>query len=201
MAFEFDSGPRGGSEYSSFINWHAQGTRDGAYDAKSFSCRDLESGDGEDVTKRMEKGVVVDINKLKTGWCFNEGVKGVSPDWRYNKNIARMENKPDERDDWQRGFMMPIALTKDRLVCWNQASTGVWEAMTRLAEQLAEEQPKNQGLLPVVAFTGTEELKFKKGGTTVPLLTIKKWTEAPPCLLEPIATEPDKIEDDDEEEF
>ena len=77
------------------------------------------------------------------------------------------------------------------------------EAMKRLARQISEESASNAGLLPLVVFADTEDLKFKKGrGTVVPVFTIKKWVEAPPCLqAAAIATEPDDEPEDDDDEF
>lgn len=201
MAFAFDEGPTGSSEFDAYINWHARGTNDGDQDPRTFSIR--EGGDRNDVTAKMKKGVVLDINNLRTGWCHSEGLPGVAPDWRYNSNTARFEPKPDNDRDWKQGFCAPIAISQDDLAAWNQAGAGAWEAMKRLAKQIQEEAPANAGLLPVIVFTDTDELKFKKGGTSVPLFEIKKWVEAPPCLrAAPIATKPEPADEpaDDAEE-
>ena len=76
--YEFDEGTSGAAE-GPFLNWHARETLDGVIGSRSFSVR---TEDGRaDVTDKMKAGVAVDLDSLKTGWCYTTGTPGQSPVW------------------------------------------------------------------------------------------------------------------------
>ena len=182
--FELDLGSDGSS--GPYIAWSARGTQDGIIDPKSFYIRD--GGHKEPID--VSKGMVLDIETLKTGWQRSEGMAGVAPEWRWNPSPAQMMAAPG--DDWKKGMSVKVALGGGRTGTWEQAGAAVWQALVKLAPSL-KAQP-SVGMLPLVKLAGTEAMQFKRGSTIAPILEIAKWVERPDSLKEGaaagIATEP-----------
>lgn len=192
MMFEFDEG--GGDSKGPYISWHVKAREDGTAKAKSFSMKD---GDERiDITDEFKKGVVFDIDNMKTGWSLF-GQNG--SDWRWNQTMARFDPKPDEGDDWKRGVSIPIALSEKETALWQQAGAGTWIAITRLSKLL---QDREGDKLPEVKMIGTEPEKFNGGGSTVcAQFEVAKWVDRPDCLNgsdESMADLADDGDDDDE---
>jgi hypothetical protein len=191
MTYEFDEGSNsGGAAIGPFLNWHAQETRDGIIPSRSFSVRD-ENGDREDVTAKMKKGVVFDLNTLKTGWCFSDGTPGVAPEWVFNDTPARFNvAQPDDRgtERWKKGFSVRVATGKDEAATWSQAGAGAWAGLVHLMK--AVKADGGDGECVVAALSDVETNTFKKGGTSAPIFIVTKWAARPECLVEtPVAEE------------
>ena len=182
--FQLDTGNSGGG--GPFLQWSARGTQDGSVGPKSFYVRD----GGEKVTYDATKGMVLDIEKMKTGWQKSDGIAGVAPEWRWNPAVTQMMMAPG--DEWKRGFSIPVAIGGGETATWEQAGTAAWQALVDLAPQLLL-QP-GAGQLPMVKLTDTKAMQFKRGSTISPVLTIVKWVPRPDCLKDGassgIATEP-----------
>lgn len=192
MAFDFDDGP-GGAE-GPWIAWSARGTQDGEIPAKSFYIRD---GDEKTATKAFAKGVVLDIENMKTGWQKSEGIAGKPPEWQWNDSLTIWRPRPDE--DYKKGFSIRCAITADQSATWEQAGAGAWNAFTGIASDLKTGSQANPGKLPMVKMTDTKLEKFTRGSTVTPVLEIAKWVARPECLTEGFEVEvADEPEEDDE---
>ena len=148
----------------------------------------------------MQKGVAIDLGSLRTGWCFSDGTPGVAPEWIWNDTPARFNvSQPADRgtERWKKGFSVRIALSKSNAVTWSQAGAGSWAGLVNLMREV--KQDGGSGETVVAALSDVEEIKFKKGGTSAPIFTIKKWAPRPECLEEQIVVE--EIVEEVEEEF
>ena len=91
--FALDTGGNGAN--GPFLQWSARGTQDGAINPKSFYIR---SSDGK-TAYDASKGMVLDIEKMKTGWQKSEGIAGVAPEWKWNHSVSQMMQSPGE--EWK----------------------------------------------------------------------------------------------------
>jgi len=172
--FALDTGGNGAN--GPFLQWSARGTQDGAIGPKSFYIRDGSNKTAYDATK----GMVLDIEKMKTGWQKSEGVAGVAPEWKWNPSPAQM--LPPPSDDWKKGFSMNVAIGGGDTATWEQAGTAAWQALTDLAPSLQQQPAPN--MLPLVRLANTKAMQFKRGSTIVPILEVIKWVPRPDCMKE-----------------
>lgn len=181
--FDIDTGNTGSE--GPWIAWSARGTMDGAVPAKSFYLRDEA---GKTPFGGFDKGVVLDIEKMKTGWQRSEGMAGVAPEWKWNPSVAQMAAQPG--DDFKKGFSIPCAIGGGKTATWEQAGAAAWNAFVGIVPAL--QQGPGNGSLPLVKITGTKVQQFKRGSTVEPILEVIKWVPRPDCLKEgtAIATEP-----------
>jgi len=184
MTYEFDEGSNSSeSAVGPFLNWHARETLDGALGSRTFSIRD-ENGDRIDVTAKMKRGVAFDLDTLRTGWCFSDGSPGVAPEWVWNDSPSRF-NAPQPADRgserWKKGFSIRVAIDPDQAATWSQAGAGAWAGLVHLMRAIKEEG--GSGETVVAAMSDVDEIKFKKGSTSSPMFTVKKWAKRPDCLI------------------
>lgn len=173
--FNIDLGGNGGSQ-GPWISWQARESLDGSIPGRSFVLRDE---NGKSVFDGFSKGVVFDLENIKTGWSFSSGAAGQAPEWKWNASLARFEPSPGE--GWKRGFSIPVAISKDETATWEQAQAGAFQAFASLIGQIkAANAPA--GKLPVVKMTGADKLESRNGITHVPVLEIVKWVDRPSCL-------------------
>ena len=193
MTFEFDDGSKTNNDSSTgpYINWHARETRDGAITSRSFSIRD-EDGERIDITDQFKKpGVAIKISDLATGWCYSDGSPGVAPLWDMNDTPAKFK-----------GFIIPVAIKMDGesvAAVWSQAGAGAFEGLKHLMKSLGA--LKGDGEVCLAAMTGVDEITYKKGGTSAPIFTAKKWIEIPDCFKESVAETAPQITEIEEVEF
>lgn len=173
--FALDTGNNGGGN-GPFLQWSARGTQDGIINPKSFYIR---ASDGK-TTYDATKGMVLDIEKMRTGWQKSEGIAGVAPEWKWNPSPSQMMASPGE--DWKKGFSIPVATGGGEVATWEQAGTAAWQALTDLAPHLGQ-QP-TAGQLPLVRLADTKAMQFKRGSTVSPVLEVIKWVPRPDCLKE-----------------
>ena len=191
--FEFDAGSEGGSK-GPFINWHANGRKDGTAAAKTFSLKD--GDEREDVTPKFKKGVIFDIDAMQTGWAY---FTPNGTDWKMNESPARFAKNPG--DGWKKGVSIPVAFAGGETGTWMQAGSGTFLAVAELAKQIKSDRKDDK--LPVVKMNGTFDVDFNGGGsTTCAKLEVAKWVDRPESL-DASADEPviAAAEDDDEDEF
>jgi hypothetical protein len=124
--------------------------------------------------------MVLDIEKMKTGWQKSEGISGVAPEWKWNPSPAQM--LPPPSDDWKKGFSINVAIGGGETATWEQAGTAAWQALTDLAPSL-QQQPA-PGQLPLVRLANTKAMQFKRGSTISPVLEVVKWVPRPDCMKE-----------------
>jgi hypothetical protein len=170
--FQLDTGSSGIG--GPFLQWSARGTQDGSVPPKSFYIRD----GGEKTPYDATKGMVLDIEKMKTGWQKSDGIAGVAPEWSWNPSVTQMKLAPG--DEWKRGFSITVAIGGGETATWEQAGTAAWQALVDLAPQLAQQPGPDQ--LPLVKLTDTKAMQFKRGSTISPVLSIVKWVPRPDCL-------------------
>ena len=185
MTFSFDTG--GGGSEGPWLAWSARGTLDGAIPAKSFYIR--ESSDKTPFGGFSDKGVVMDIHAMKTGWQRSEGVAGQAPDWRWNASVAAFQPAPG--DDFKKGFSIPCAIGMGKTATWEQAGAAVWNAFVALVPAL--QQAPTGDVLPLVRLTGSKLEQYKRGSTVIPVLEVVQWVPRPDCLKPDaarIATDP-----------
>lgn len=173
--FNFDQG--GSGSEGPWIGWAARASHDGSISAKSFFLRD---SDGRTPFSGFEKGVILDITNMKTGWCYSAGVAGQAPDWKWNPSIAHFMEKPG--DDYKKGFQIRCAIGAGKTATWEQSGAGAWNGFTSLVPAL--QQGPGDGKLPMVRMTGTKDEKFARGSTSTPILEVVKWVDRPDCLKE-----------------
>jgi len=181
--YDFDEGSSGSSK-GPFINWHARETMDGEIGSKTFSLRDQDGK--KDINAAFKRGVMFDLDTLKTGWCYTTGIVGVSPEWVWNETPARFGPQPPDRGDdrWKKGFEVRIAVSKDQAATWSQAGAGAWNGLVNMMKAVREDGGGGEGMAAVIKMTGAEKLEFKKGSTVFPVLELKKWADKPDCLIE-----------------
>ena len=167
---EFDSG-NSGSE-GPWINWGAQ--------KEKFTLRDR---DGNQDFGGFVNGVVLDVQKMKTGWCYTSGIVGQAPEWRMNPTLAKFQPSPGE--DYKKGFKIRCAIGGGKTASWDQAGAGAWNAFLALIPAL--QQAPEGDVLPLVRMIGTKAVKFTKGSTVEPVLEVVKWVPRPDCLKEGFA--------------
>ena len=173
--FALDTGNNGGGN-GPFLQWSARGTQDGIINPKSFYIRASDGKTFYDATK----GMVLDIEKMRTGWQMSEGVQGVAPDWKWNPSPAQMMAQPGE--DWKKGFSIVVAIGGGEVATWEQAGVAAWDCLVNLSAAL-QQQPA-LGHLPLVRLADTRPMQFKRGSTIVPILEVIKWVPRPDCLKE-----------------
>lgn len=175
MAFDsFDSGPQGSS--GPWLNWTARGTQDGAIPARSFYVNDKDKVKTK--VGAFEKGVVLDIDNMKTGWQEDSPT---GPKWTLGASPASLPPKPS--DIAKKGFQIPCALSKTDKADWNQAGAGAFGAFADLAPSIVAQVKANPGKLPVVIMKDVKEVRFSNGMTTAqPVLEITRWVDRPDCL-------------------
>lgn len=175
MAFDsFDSGPQGSS--GPWLNWTARGTQCGTIPARSFYVNDKDKV--KTITEAFSHGVVLDIEKMKTGWCEDTPT---GPKWTLGASPSALPVKPS--DTAKKGFNIPCALSPEEKADWNQAGAGAFGAFVDLAPALVEGSKASPGKLPVVKLATVKDVKFSNGMTTAqPVFEILKWADRPPCL-------------------
>jgi len=213
MTYDFDDGSKTNNDSSTgpYINWHARETRDGAITSRSFSIRD-EDGERIDITDQFKKpGVAIKISDLATGWCYSDGSPGVAPLWDMNDTPAKFKPQPEDRGDerWKKGFIIPIAVKIDGesvAAVWSQAGAGAFEGLKSLMKSMKKldydmEVDAGDGEVFLAAMTGVDEITYKKGGTSAPIFTAKKWIKIPDCFKESAAETVPEITEIEEVEF
>lgn len=173
--FALDTGNNGGGN-GPFLQWSARGTQDGIINPKSFYIRASDGKTFYDATK----GMVLDIEKMRTGWQMSEGVQGVAPEWKWNPSPAQMMASPGE--DWKKGFSIAVAIGGGEVATWEQAGTAAWQCLTDLSAALQQQPAVN--MLPLVRLADSRPMQFKRGSTIVPILEVIKWVPRPDCLKE-----------------
>ena len=167
----FDTGNTGSE--GPYLNWGAQ--------KEKFTLRM-----SKDETVNFDgfaSGVVLDVQKMKTGWCYTSGLPGQAPIWQMNPTLAAFLPSPSE--EYKKGFKMRVAIGGGKTAAWDQAGAGAWNAFVALVPQL-QKAPEGD-VLPLVRMTGTKSVKFTKGSTTEPVLEVVKWVPRPDCLKEGFA--------------
>lgn len=177
----FDPGPSGA--LGPWLIWSAQ--------TRGFTLR---VGGDKTPFDGFDRGVVLDVETMKTGWQRGDGTPGVAPEWLWNESLERFAPRPGE--EWKQGFHLACALGEGRTAVWEQAGPSAWNGILGLVPALRA-QPA-EGALPLVRLTGTREKKFAKGKSVIPVLEVVKWVARPACLMEgeaPPAPSPDPTAD------
>lgn len=184
---QFDDGESGSGGGKTFVNWHAQQTKDKQIDAESFSMRD-EDKNRIDITPIFKKGVAFDVEGLETGWTFSTGTPGVSPEWVMNQSIHKIEPEPPAINNvrWKKGFILPLAIDKDTAGVWQQGGAGAWQGLKNLMSAVGDmDKEGHDGEVVVLKMQDeAERISFSKGSTSAPTWKHVKWTKRPACLVD-----------------
>ena len=186
MGMQFDDGESGSGGGKTFVNWHAQQTKDKQIDAESFSMRD-EDKNRIDITPIFKKGVAFDVEGLETGWTFSTGTPGVSPEWVMNQSIHKIEPEPPAINNvrWKKGFILPLAIDKDTAGVWQQGGAGAWQGLKNLMSAIGDmDKEGHDGEVVVLKMQDeAERISFSKWSTSAPTWKHVKWTKRPACLV------------------
>jgi hypothetical protein len=169
---DFDQGT---TSQGPWLGWSARGAQDGSVPPKSFYLRDENGRKPFDMTK----GIILDLDTVKTGWCYSSGIVGQPPEWRWNATVSRFESRPS--DDHKKGFQIRVAVGGGNTATWEDSGAGAWNAFAALAPQLAQGP---EGKLPMIKMTGVKDEKYARGGTSIATLEVVKWVDRPDCLKE-----------------
>ncbi|WP_323008959.1 hypothetical protein [Paracoccus sp. (in: a-proteobacteria)] len=165
----FASFDAGATSQGPWLNWGAQ--------KEKFTIRD--SAGTADFFGFSDKGVILDIDNMQTGWCYTSGLPGQAPQWQMNPSLSQFLPRPG--DEYKKGFKVRCAIGNGATASWDQAGAGAWNAFVALVPAL-QQQPV--GKLPLVRLVGTKNVKFQRGSTTEPVLELVQWVDRPDCLKE-----------------
>lgn len=179
---DIDFGPQGSA--GPFVQWNAKESVDGSFPGRTWTLRTKEE---KLAFKAWEGGVVLDIEAMKTGWCFSTGQAGQAPEWKWNESLSKFGPQPPDRglERWKRGFAIPLAYGrgKDDYAVWEQAQAGSWQAFVALIGIIKAASPKGAaGQLPMLRQIGVEKIESSKGITFAPRFEIVRWVDRPAAL-------------------
>lgn len=121
---------------------------------------------------------VADFANIKTGWLLF--IEGQAPDKVFDKSLT--EHAPRPSDAHKRGFQLRLFSNTHfgGVAELSGASMHLNNAISELYDQYEAAPEAKQGMLPVVAFTGSTPSKDKFGTNYKPNLEIRKWVPRPP---------------------
>ena len=179
----FDMG--GGGSEGPWIGWSARGAQDGSVPAQSFFLRDQNCRRTFDVIKT--DGIVLDLNTIKTGWCYSSGVQGQAPVWQWNPSVSHFTAKPADPAhgaSFKKGFSVRCAIGDGQTATWEDSGAGAWNSFTALVPAL-QQAPDDK--LPLIRMTGAEVERFARGTTSRANLEVIQWVDRPDCLKTGVA--------------
>lgn len=184
---DFDAGSTSGAT-GPFLNWTPKGREDGTVERNSwYVSRKDEDGNKsiDDVTAKVKKGVIFDVESLMTGW----GISGESaPEFQWNSSISKFQPQPAPRmeggklKNWGQAVSASFALSKDEAVLWQQYGPSAFETLKSIMAAVNPHLEK--GKLPVVKMTGHERMVFKKGSGGYATFEFVKNVERPDVLTQ-----------------
>ncbi len=131
--------------------------------------------DGEAETEVEKPTFVADFDNIKTGWMLF--MEGQAPDRVFDESLSSPAPKPS--DTHKRGFL--VRLYSDQsfkgVVELSGTSMHLCNAINEVYEAYSND--KQEGKLPVVAFTGSTPMKDKFGTNYKPNFEIVKWVDRP----------------------
>lgn len=160
------------SMHDGYMSFKPKGTQDMEIPPASFMVK-LKDGSKKVVSAitKKDKGVVLDIHNMKTGWHkFDNG----RPVWVFNDDLKNWKPRPD--DEYKQGVSIPVAVGEDKMFYWTQSGLSVIECFKHLSGQI---NGKPSDKLPKVFMEKAEPLTFKNGGTVVPKLKVIEWVQRP----------------------
>jgi hypothetical protein len=161
-----------------WLSWHPRASQDGMRNPTSWKLR---QADGEQVTTDApQRGFIIDLEAIRTGWESSSGRPGIPPERRWNADPARYDPQPGP--DWKRAFSVPIALGNEQGAVWEQAALAGRIALDDLRKAIEADPHEHPGLLPLVRCTGNRRVQTRAGATVVPELKIERWVPRPAVL-------------------
>lgn len=183
--FDIDLGSTGSGSSGPWLNWHSQESKCGTYKRCSWSIRDSE---GKKPFGAFEKGLIWDIDALKTGWGMSTGQQGVPPEYQWNPSISQFlpQPAPINNNKWGRALQIPMISQNGNTVTWEQASAGAWSGLESVIPALRQRQGSK---LPMIKFSGFKTIQAKNA-YNAPVFEVVEWVDRPEGLQATIATEP-----------
>jgi len=131
---------------------------------------------------------VADFPNIKTGWLFFK--VGSAPERVWDKSLSEPAEKPggtfvddkgNTRDCFSRGFSLRCFSPESFKGMAELSSNGmhICNAINDLYVQYEAGLAANANMLPVVSYTGYEEMKDKRGTNFKPQFKIEKWIPRP----------------------
>lgn len=120
---------------------------------------------------------IADFLNIKTGWFLF--LEGQAPDKVLDKTLSEQAPKPG--DAHKRGFCLRLFSNQyfGGIVELSGASMHLNSAISALYDLYDTAPESKQGMLPVVAFTGSTPSKDKFGTNYKPNFSIQKWVPRP----------------------
>lgn len=147
---------------------------------------------GEDGEIEVQSPVfVADLANVATGWLrFREGQ---APERCMDPSLDRPAPSPGE--GFRRGFVMAAYSSKyfGGVAEFSSASIHVGNAIRELYQLFEKERASHPGQLPVVACTGCEEMRDRRGSNFKPQMQIAKWVDRPAELPDASPVDPADI--------
>lgn len=172
-----------------FLNWKPEG--DGVYGIphQSFALKGHWPQDKK-YANAVGPYMVFDVFNIRVGWTVfttsRQWVYGDRGSLQYPPKPAATGAKDDKGNDiwWRPGFVVPAIVTlageqSQRPCVWNQDGRGASFGFEGLMRLMAEANPSDRNMLPVIQLVGSETLppKGSKGKTTFgPKFQVVQWT-------------------------
>ena len=120
---------------------------------------------------------VADFSSIKTGWLLF--LEGQAPDNTWDADLSNPAPKPSDKH--KRGFKLRLFSGQHfgGVVELSSSSMHLCASINDLYTQYEAGAASNQGMLPVVKYTGSTPMKDKMGTNYKPNFVIEKWVPRP----------------------
>ena len=125
---------------------------------------------------------IFDLANIQTGWgIFKEGA---APEWIMDPSLDKQATKPQDGQDWRRGFKLKLFSESafDGVREFATTAVGAVRGILELYDQYEAEAEQHFNQVPVVQFVGSTAARIGKGNTHIPNFKIVKWTDRPAAL-------------------
>jgi hypothetical protein len=173
---DFDPAPSGTGPW---LHFYIKASADNSIPAGAWSLTDA----GTRHTLDLSDGFILDWRATLTGWVQATGVPGVAPVKVWNPSRAKFMPRPPG-NNWQKGFLAPIAYANDAAAVWEQWGAGIWMGFSEMFVTLMQSAPGQLPRLPLIVPGTPIPRKFAKGMSLKPTFSVSRYMPAPVCLTE-----------------
>jgi hypothetical protein len=119
---------------------------------------------------------LLDPNSLKVGW--GKITRGAPPEYKWRENITIPETAPGETgtDGWNVAMSLEIYLKDEGMFAWTTTAKGPIQGMHAIYSQVMALASSNEGKIPCLKYTGSEETSWK---SRIPQFEVLKWADKP----------------------
>ncbi len=125
---------------------------------------------------------IFDLANIQTGWgIFKEGA---APEWIMDPSLDKQAPKPQDGQDWRRGFKLKLFSESafDGVREFATTAVGAVRGILELYDQYEAEAEQHFNQVPVVQYVGSTAARIGKGNTNIPNFKIVTWTDRPAAL-------------------